>query len=954
MTKFNHFGARSNKYRYMLLASAALVFGSTTALGQEQAVEEIVVTGTSIRGVAPVGFAITSVNQEDIKATGATAVQGILASMPQLMGMGTSGNGQTGQNAQQAIIHQFGASASTSTLTLVDGHRFALSGTNHSFADANLLPINMIERVEVVADGVSAVYGSDAVAGVVNFITRSRFDGVQLQGSAAFADGKKDYNLGLLTGRNWTDGGAIFGYSYTRQGQLMSRDRPFTNPNHIVRGGSNQGNFNCDPATLQPAGSSVIYTSATSGATLANAAVNAPCSGWSASSLIPQTTRHNAMVKVRQDFGDNWTVKGDLLYSLRRVRGATSRGTLTGTAFRTGAQANPFYVTPAGYTGAATSSNVRWSADALLGPGAESHSGSDNVFAHFDVEYRFRGWTFNLVAMQGRDDSYVSSHGTLNSSVATLALNGTTNTGGITTQPVANTNIILNQFPLTAANALDVWNPAGTNRTSAAVRAMLIDNESNSHVENDVSQINFQAQGTVFELPAGPVKLALGLEAQKLDIYEYLSQAQGSGPASNASVYRSWRFDRQVQSAFAETNIPVISPSFAIPFVQQVDFNFSLRHDKYNDFGKTTNPKVAGDWRINDDFKVRANWSKSFVAPPADELGEDGTWNNTNYNPYPTVNTSVQVALFPTLAQMGIPGCTATSVTCNIGALQGLRVTRGDPKQSAAKGEGYSFGFDYTPSYLPGLRANVTRWSSKVRGGSTGPAINYISRNNSLKHLMTFYPNCATPAEINEKAYNLPLVGAVAPCTQYIVTTLNSSWLNLHAQGVDATVDYRHATETAGVFSVGGSLSLSTKFNQSLGDGEVFSVQNTTGSNSFPSIGLQSRTYVGWTDGPFDARMFFNYTGRYKNWGTPVNPVISDPISGTPQGGGDRVKANLTVDLSLSYEFKGGAFGDSQLGLQVRNLLDKDPPFYNSGSGFDGNASSPVGRLITIGLTTTF
>lgn len=951
---------RSTTHHFHLAAAtiALVASWSQAALAQNAPspeVEEVTVTGTSIRGVAPVGSNLTSVTEADIKATGATSVQGILASVPQLMGLGSSGQGQTGQNAQQAIIHQFGASASTSTLTLVDGHRVPMSGTNHSFVDPNLLPINMVERVEVLADGVSAVYGSDAVAGVVNFITRKRFDGFQLTGNAAFADGKQDLNAGFLAGQSWDTGSALFAYSFTRQGQLMAIDRPYTAPNHIPQGGTNQGNFNCDPATLQPAGSAVIYTSPTSGQTLTNTAANANCSQWAAGALIPKTVRNNAMMKLEQNFGPDVTLSSDLLYATRRVSGAVSRGILTATAFGAGAQANPFYTNPAGYAGAATSQTVRWSADQLLGPGAVSINGSDTVYGDVKLEYRLGDWILDGLAMIGRDDSAFGSSGTMNSSVATLALNGTPNSNGSTTTPVANTNIVLNQFPLTTATALDVWNPAATNRTSATVIRQLTDNDMNSHVINGVTQMRLQAQGPLFDLPAGPVKVAVGGEWNHLSIFEYLSQAQNSGPASNASVYRNWRFSRDVKSAYAEFNIPVVSPEMGVPFMKSLDVNVSGRFDHYSDFGDTENPKIAFDWRVDDNLKFRANWSTSFVAPPADELGADGTWNNTNYNPYPTVNINIPVALFPTVTQMGIAGCTASSVSCNIGALQGLRVTNGNPHQSPSRGHGWSMGFDYTPTYLEGFTAQFTYWMTKFNGGSTGPSINYISTNDSLKHLMTFYPSCATPAQISAIAGNLPLVGALAPCTQYIVNTLNSSWLNLHAEGVDATINYVLPTDGYGTFSLGDSVSVLTTFDESLGTaGKTYSVVNTTGANSFPSVGLQMRGNVGWALDAFAAQLFVNYTGSYRNWGTPKNAVITDPATNNPIGGGDPVKANVTFDLNLTYDFQDGYIGDHQLQLNIRNLFDKDPPFYNSSAGYDGIVANPLGRVITIGLQTRF
>jgi iron complex outermembrane recepter protein len=939
-----------------LALCAASTFVATAAWAQttnSTPVEEVVVTGTSIRGVAPVGSNLTTIGVEDIKATGATVVQGILASSPQLMGLGSSGNGQTGQNAQEASIHQFGNSASTSTLTLIDGHRVPATGTNHSFVDPNLVPINMLERVEILADGVSAVYGSDAVAGVVNFITRKHFEGLELTGSASFIDGKQDVSGGFVAGKDWDSGSAIFAYSYVRQGALMDTARPYTNPNHIAQGGTNFGNFNCDPATLQPSGSAVIFTSATSGQTLANTAANSPCSTWAYGSLIPKTVRNNAMIKVNQNFGSDWRLDTEMLYGTRRVSGPTARGTLSATAFGSGAQANPFFTQPAGYNAGSTTQAIKWDADALMGPGAFNTNGADTMYADANLEYRFRDWTFDLMALVGRDDSVMGTTGTLNGSVATLALNGTANAGGSLTQVVPNTTLVPLQLPLTAANALDVWNPAATNRTSAAVIKALADNTQSYHVVNGLNQIHLTGQGTVFELPAGPVKMAVGAESLHNSIFESVAQLQGSGPASNASVFRTWNFSRDIQSVYGEVNIPVVSADQNVPFVQAINVDVSGRFDHYSDFGNTSNPKIAFDWRVDSDLKFRANWSTSFVAAPTDELGADGTWNNTNYQPYPTNSIAVPVALFPLVTQFGLPGCTAASVTCDISTLRGLHITNGNPHQDPSKGRGWSAGFDYAPSYISGLTFAFTYWSTKIKGGSTGPQIAAISSNSSLANLLTFYPACATPAQISAIAKTLPLTAPLEACTQYIVNTLNSSYLNLHSEGVDSSINYVFPTDTMGTFSAGDAVSVFTLFKESLGSaGQEYDVSNTTGANSFPTVGLQMRGNVGWTLDAFSAQLFANYTGSYRNWGSPKNPITTDPVTHNPTGGGDPVKANVTFDVNLAYDFNDGYLGNDEVSLNIRNLFDRDPPFYNSSVGYDTNVGSPLGRVITLGLTT--
>ena len=922
-------------------------------------VESVTVTGTSIRGTSPVGSSVTTVTQADIKATGATSVTGVLSSVPQLMGMGQVDGGTTGQGAQQALIHQLGQSASTSTLTLIDGHRAPTSGTNHSFVDPNMIPINMLERVEVLADGVSAVYGSDAIAGVVNFITRKRFEGVEATANAGFADGKQDLNLGFLTGAAWDTGSALFAYSFTRQGALANTARPWTYPDHtgVTPLAKNRASLNCEPASLSPSGQSLIFLNASATSGLTNTQNNFLCSDWKYVDLIPKTQRNNAMMKFEQNFGDSWKVNADLLYATRDVLGRRSRGTLTATAFQTGAQANPFYTNPVGYAGAATTQTIRWDSNALLGPGAYNFSNDQTVYGDVNVEYKmpFGDWTVDLLTLVGRDDSAVGFVGGLNASAATLALNGTANTGGSLTQVIPNTNIVYTQLPLTASTALDVWNPAGSNRTSATVIQGLRDDAQNSHLVSGMSQARLQAQGTLINLPAGPVKLAIGGEAYRVSLYEFLAQGQGAGPTSNSAVYRQWHFSRDVQSGYLEANIPLISPAAGIPLMQSVTMDVSGRLDSYNDFGVTTNPKIAFDWRVNDDLKLRADWSTSFVAPPEDEIGGDGTWNNTNYTST-TQNASLPVALFPTAPQLLVNGngaaipCTAGQ--CNIASLNGIQAVNSNPNQGPSHGLGWTVGFDYTPSWLQGFKWNFTLWNARFKGGSQGAPFATVTTSASLAHLMTLYPTCATPAQIKAITGNLPLVGAVPPCVSYIYVQQNDGLLNLNAQGVDTDFEYIMPTDKWGVFSIGDAVSKFTHYVQSNGpDGVPFSVLNRSGAHG--SIAFQMRGNIGWNYESYGAQMFMNYTGGYQNWNSPDNAVVLNAAL-NPSSGGDRVSPNTTFDLNLTYDFQDGFVGNDQLSLTMKNMFDARPPYDSSAAGYNATIASPLGRLVTVGFTTKF
>jgi iron complex outermembrane recepter protein len=923
-----------------------------TAAAQDDELMEITVTGTSIRGVAPIGSNVISVGSADIAATGAITVQQALANVPALTGLGNVGQGQTNNSYYQPTIHSLGASASNSTLILIDGHRPTTGGTNHSTADPNIIPLNMLDHVEVLADGASSVYGSDAVAGVINFITRKNFDGVELSGGGGFIQGATQENAGLLAGKTWDTGSSVFAYTYTRQGALNDVDRAYTNANHLGQGGTNFGNFNCGTATLQPGGTGPIYV-AGSALPIANTAANSPCSQWADGALVQQEIRNNIMVKSEQRFGDALTLRAEALYGQRRDQGLYSAGTVTATAYATGPQANPFYEAPAGYTGPATSETVRWDANSLLGP-ATAYNGSDSAYGDFTANYKVGdNFQVDVLALVGRDDSFsYNTAGSLNGSSATLALNGSTNSAGNTAIPsIAGSNIIVTNLPLTPGNALDVWNGAG-NRTSAATIAALLDNGNLTRLVSQVQQFRISTNGKLFDLPAGAVRIAIGAEDLRTQLAEQVDRSNNSGPASTGSQYLTYNFSRAVNSAYGELDLPLIGADMNIPLVHKLDFDVSGRFDDYSDFGSTTNPKFGVDWVVTEGVKLRGSVSRSFVAPPLDVLGDQyGAFATAGWNAV-TNSINVPVARYPVLPTLGIPGCTAASTNCNISSLQGIQVTGGNHNMTAQHGRGWTVGADFNPTFLPNLSASITLWDTEFTGAVTGPAIQNAVNVGSMNQLLTFYPGGATPAQIAAATVGIPQRTTAPTQTDYIFSSLNSNWLNLYVRGIDAAINYTFPTSVVGTFKAGASATEFLKFNQSYGNGAQFSVLNTSGSNtSFPSVETQGRANFDWVRGPITADLFFNYTGSYRNWsGNSVQPIIRD-ASGNPIGGGDGVKANSTFDAHIGYDFSIAHLGNETISLSVKNLFNRAPPFFNSIPGYDTYVASPLGRQIMLGFT---
>jgi iron complex outermembrane recepter protein len=213
--------------------NAASPEGAAAAAAQLPESEPIVVTGSNLRGAQPTSPVIV-LRREQIEASGAISVEQLMAKMPQ--------NAQTGVNRENFRVTGAGADPTEhgaglnlrglgqrATLVLINGRRVAPSNTG-SFVDVSLIPLGAIERVEILTDGASAIYGSDAVGGVVNFILRDGFDGIETSltaGTATQGDGDV-LQMAATAGTSWSSGGAMLSYEFRAEDEILARDRDFT------------------------------------------------------------------------------------------------------------------------------------------------------------------------------------------------------------------------------------------------------------------------------------------------------------------------------------------------------------------------------------------------------------------------------------------------------------------------------------------------------------------------------------------------------------------------------------------------------------------------------------------------------------------------------------------------------------------------------------------------------
>ena len=968
----------------ILMASSGAAFAQdANNSASADKLEEVVVTGTSIRGAAPVGSNLITVGREEIEASGAQTIQQVLRSVPAITGFGNSAQGVAGQGGGGAAgfqsfdgagsytptLHGLGASASNGTLILIDGHRLPLSGINHTLADPSVIAPLAIERVEILPDGASAVYGSDAVAGVLNFITRRNFEGFEGNVQAAFADGYDTMSAGFITGTKGDAGSVLFTYNYSKRDPLLAGERDFTHANHTPEGGGNFANFNCGPATVSPAagqpGAGLIFAAPYTGTGVANAAANSFCDYSGLQDLVAEDDRHNIMLKLEKQLSANLILTTDLVYARQRNVSRINRGSVTATVFGPGStpaggagQINPFFTGPAGVN----AETVRFQADELFGPGARLLGGAESLFGTFGAEYSLgEEWRLTFGATLGRDDSRQRRDGALCASCALLALNGTTNAGGNTATPsVPGTTTAVLTLPLSPGNALDVWTPGASNRTSAALRSQLLDSTQLQTAHQTLKDAVLKVDGSLFDIWGGAVRAAVGAEYIEYTMKEELSRERGTGPASSNSFTTFLDFDRDVKSAFLEFLVPIVGDQNGFPGMREFEINLSGRYDDYSDFGNTFNPKYAFNWTIVNGVRLRANYAESFTAPALTSrgtidrgitaessfgglLGQTAAGVNANFaipNTYP--------------GAIGLPGCTAATPTCviNSSSVPGISLAGGNKDLTAQEGETYSAGLDITPSALPGLRISATWWNVKYQGAVTAPQAAFAIGAPDLSSLLQLFPGGVPAGTIAAATAGLPQTSPLAATSYFIYSFQQRNAFNLIAEGIDADISYRFDTGV-GSFNAGIAASRKLKMDQQFGTGgETFSVLNTIGINTtFPSNKMAARASFGWQRNTLSTDLFVNYAGKYTNWnGSAPFPVVRNAAF-SPVGGGQPVDSYTTIDLHVGYSFANEGFlSGVSLFMDATNITDEEPPFVNAPLGFDGFNANPIGRIVTVGL----
>ncbi|WP_230292876.1 TonB-dependent receptor domain-containing protein [Croceicoccus sp. Ery5] len=673
----------------------------TEAVSEESG--QIIVTGSRIRradieGVGPT----TVVTAEEIENTGIVNVETLLQRLP--ANAGQAGN-QTaaywtgnGWGTSQVNLRGLGIKR---TLVLLNGRRLVAGGTGaNSSPDLNMIPVNMLARTEVLKDGASAVYGADAVAGVVNLITRTDFEGITAGGRYGITDEGDggDLTLDFMGGLRGERGGVMVAASYqntdpinmaTRapcglsesNGQLVCRNSASTIGGRAALPDGTQINFNQE---LGGDGDFYEPYSAAKHNYNGNPALNA----------VNPIERYSIAAFADWELTDSIQVFGEFLYTKRDTNQIATPGTLRNIAI---AADNP--INPTGE-------------DILLVQRRLAEAGPRQFFQDtktFQGTGGFRGdlssaWSWEVAATWGRNTAKEGQTNVANLENVGLALDpDTCGTGGI---PCAD---ILGYGDLTP-DVLDylLFTSVGTGG-------------------NELFSVTADITGELFQLPAGSVGFASGVTYRKEKGWRNPDPLTVAGIA-NTNQQDPISGSISAKEAYAEVSIPVLADA---PFAEAFTIDGALRLSDYDLFGTDWNYKLGADWEITGGLRLRATYGTGFRVPNVPELFSGVSEGNlTTTDPCSGYSTSGNATLIANCQASGVPaGYVQLGNTV-------LTTTGGNPDLQPESSTTWTLGAVFQPrGIVPGLTLTADWFDIDIEDairtipGSTKLAVCYASEN---------------------------------------------------------------------------------------------------------------------------------------------------------------------------------------------------------------------------------
>lgn len=953
------------------LFAASAAFAQTAATTEEEGkapvkLEKFVVTGSYIQRIDTEGPApVQIINRETIELSGSNTVQDVLKRIPSnFAGVNENINNQ-GSTGGAGNVSLRGLGAET-TLVLINGRRVAPSAAAGatSFVNINSLPLAAVDRIEVLQDGASALYGSDAIGGVVNVILRKDYTGAEgtVRYGNSFASDVSEFRGSLVTGAYTGKASALIVFDYFTRNSLLRNERPgepigtadhralhphgtdfrsptgnpgtiTLRPGSAYLTGTNPLGLPANPSGVFgiPDGSTGLWTNAAAfAATLLPGQVRT-FDFAGPNQIIPEVQRVGLTAMGSYDLTEKIEVFTELSYSRTK-----SDVYLAATPVTASGAVN---VIPANNPYNPFGEPVNFSFRPLdVGPRTNYITTNSSRYLIGLKGEVMDNWNWEVALMLNSD------------SVADIGVNYI-----VTTDVIAAAS---GSFARAPGIFLNVFGDKQGNdpRLLAA-----LNNTVTTNGELTQRSLDGKVTGELFELPAGPIGIAVGGEQRFEKLESYLDPLTQQGAFAGSGTRENTFGRRTVSSGYAEISVPLVSSKQNYSWMKSAELQVAARTESYDIQGKTkskfdsTKPKVAISFRPIKDLMIRASYAEGFRAPSLFELFSGANGSFPSYNdPLRGANTiTITNAAQINALRYWVPSTPAgaTSVTL---AGTGFASDDNQQVQQAQQGNTALLPEESESTYL-GLVYNVPA----VKGLTLSAGYFKITHNNIIRLPSVTAANIGvlndpdlqflirretpTPADVAAGRPGKLVTGNVAIFLQYVNRALNE------VTGYDFEVDYQWKSANFGQFKHSLSGAYMAEF---LGQTTPTSaVVNGVGS-AFTSSGTVPRLKMvlqnSWKWRDFSASAFVNYSGYYEEFSTRINDVRE-------------VEAYTTLDLQASYTFRTPWLGgNTTLTAGLLNAWDEALPYVTeqvSGSGntgFDPQISDPRGRFFYVQLRQSF
>ena len=887
-------------------APAQTVAAQANTATQPDELSAIVVTGTLIRGEPPTGVELTTVTSEDLTQLGVVDTSQLLGYLPQDSNfnsrpqVGSFGPFQT-VNAPLLRYLGGGSSGSNSTLLLLDGVRMPGMGIEQTSADIDAIAPRALASVDMIPDGGSATYGTDAVGGVVNLNTRRSFDGLEVGGHYGGASNYGQWDVNTTAGKIWDGASAWISLDDTHHNFILNGDRGYehdlnytTTPYTGAYTSCNPGNFTAGGYVLIP--TPPYYELVTTTYPIAKGApvVGAPntCDLTRGTTFFPEESRHSFMAGFDYDIA-NWLTfdfRGYYMHREARNDGGTNA-----------------------YSGVPATATI----DGIPSSGTATGEFTDAPFAHMYGNTTTETWGAipRLKAQLG--------YGWQLDWFGNVALG----------RAQAQSQTAGGNAPLLAADAASgLFNPFtgafATTPAGQAAEATQANYYGFSSGRDKIYNSRAVFDGPVFPLPGGSVRAAVGGEY----LHEEFTQRQGNAELDDFVSITPNTVSRTVRSVFGELSVPIVGEKNNITGIDQITFSAAGRYDDYSDFGSTFDPKLSLSYKPLSWWTIRGNWGKSFQAPSlASTAGA-----------IPPGVVTFPAGLFG--ANPAYPN-TAGLTTLLLYPGGGINL---QPQTART----WEIGTDFAPPFVPGLTASMTYYDINFTNRIGSPAFYEAS-------FYSLYPNsyimnsAASPltsaaiASYIATAYNKAQVAQYVnnPGEVYALENgLSQNLSSVSTTGLDFSVNYKYPTDFGSLFAGEAGTYILTYNTQAT----PTSTFQDLDANSVARLHMSTTAGASWNNifgGSFLAKAMWNKTGG--------NSVLAFPGDAFQS----RVDAFNIVNLAFVYTVKAssGVLQGTMFSLNIDNVFDKDPPNLNGSNGqAAGYQGFTLGRLVQFGAEKKF